>query len=370
MIKIPTSEVGLPEGLKSFHMAVASSPEMHEKFFKATSMLGPQIEQLLNLIFHGTSYIALCASLCMYRYEPHKRVSSEYKPFIIPNLPDEIEFTPSRVPDFLKEDTESEFVNVIYKESKEAESRSYGTGLCSVRKHHYTNVLGIKAWHIGPLFLYDKGTTPKEKAERRIPEASIDEHQCLTCLDSKKPNSLVELALGLEDSGQQFIWVVQKEIKRQGVKEEWLPEGFEERMEGRGLIIRGRSIRDALRLELTLEGVCAGLPMVAWLVSVEQFYNEKLVTQILAIGIRVGGRTWSKDGGDYVRREVIEQAVRQVMEGEEAEEIRSKARGLTEMARIAIEEGGSSDLDLDALFEELSLARIAHDSSQGEFVTC
>ncbi|PON88085.1 UDP-glucuronosyl/UDP-glucosyltransferase [Trema orientale] len=412
-------------------MAVASSPETHEKFLKATSMLGPQIEQLLkrnrpdclvvdvfflwatdvaakygipSLIFHGTSYIALCTSLCMYRYEPHKRVSSEYEPFIIPNLPDEIEFTASRVPDFLKEDAESEFINVIYKESKEAESRSYGVLVNSFYElepayaDHYTNVLGIKAWHIGPLFLYDKGTTPKEKAERGILEASIDDHQCSTWLDSKKPNSviyvcfgsltsfsdkqLMEIAMGLEDSGQQFIWVVQKEIKRQGFKEEWLPEGLEERMEGRGLIIRGWAPQVVI-LEheavgafvthcgwnSTLEGVCAGLPMVAWPVSAEQFYNEKLVTQILGIGIGVGVRTWSRDGGDFVRREVIEQAVRRVMEGEEAVEMRSKSRGLAEMARRAIEEGGSSYLDLDALFEELSLARIARDSSQGEFVT-
>ena len=43
------------------------------------------------------------------------------------------------------------------------------------------------------------------------------------------------------------------------------------------------------------------------------------------------------------------------MVGEEAEEIRSRARRLADMARRAFKERGSSYSDLDALIEELRL---------------
>ena len=38
----------------------------------------------------------------------------------------------------------------------------------------------------------------------------------------------------------------------------------------------------------TLEGVCCGVPMVAWPLSAEQFFNEKLLTDVLKIGVGVG----------------------------------------------------------------------------------
>ena len=69
--------------------------------------------------------------------------------------------------------------------------------------------------------------------------ASIDRHECLRWLDSKKPNSVLyicfgslfrssaaqlnEIAKDLEASGQDFIWVLKKEEKL-----DWLLEEFEE----------------------------------------------------------------------------------------------------------------------------------------------
>ena len=61
--------------------------------------------------------------------------------------------------------------------------------------------------------------------------------------------------------------------------------------------------------------------------DMEQFYNDKLVTQELGIGVEVGAEKWNRLVGDFVKREAIEKAVRQIMdEGEEAEEMRSKAK--------------------------------------------
>ncbi|KAI7980571.1 Abscisate beta-glucosyltransferase [Camellia lanceoleosa] len=56
--------------------------------------------------------------------------------------------------------------------------------------------------------------------------------------------------------------------------------------------------------------------------------------------------------------EAIEKGVRKVMVvTEEAEEMRNRARGLGEMAKRAVEEGGSSWNDLNALVEELRSCR-------------
>ena len=54
---------------------------------------------------------------------------------------------------------------------------------------------------------------------------------------------------------------------------------------------------------------------------------------------------------DGIKREAIEKAMRQILVGEEA----ARAKALGEMARKAVEEGGSSYFDLNALIEELML---------------
>ncbi|XP_008236570.1 PREDICTED: UDP-glucose flavonoid 3-O-glucosyltransferase 7-like, partial [Prunus mume] len=335
---------------------------------------------------HGTGFFPLCATLNLMLYEPHLKVSSDSEVFTLPNFPVEIKLTGSQIPAFLKKKVETEFTK-LFEASKACEKRSYGVIVNSfyelepVYADHYRKVFGRKAWHIGPVSLCNKAAL--DKAEMRGMEASLDEHECLNWLNSKKQNSVVylcfgsmtnfsdpqlfEIALGLEASGREFIWVVKKEKKE---KEEWLPEGFEKRMEGKGLIIRGWAPQvlilehEAIGGFVThcgwnsiLEGVSSGVPMITWPVSAEQFYNEKLLTEILRIGVAVGVQQWATfvdvKQEASVKREAIEKAVTEIMVGDEAEEIRSRAKALREMARRAVEEGGSSFSDLTALIEEL-----------------
>ena len=102
-----------------------------------------------------------------------------------------------------------------------------------------------------------------------------------------------------------------------------------------------------------LEGVVAGVPMVTWPIAYEQFFNEKLVAEILKIGVPVGAKKWAAGVGDTVKWEAVEKAVKRIMIGEEAEEMRNKAKGFSQLARQSVEEGGSSYSDLDALIAEL-----------------
>ncbi|XP_011000140.1 PREDICTED: scopoletin glucosyltransferase-like [Populus euphratica] len=406
IIKFPAAEAGLPEGCEN--LSSIKSWDMHANFFKAMSMLQQPIEQLLEechphclvadmtftwatevadklriprLYFNGTSYFAMCVFDSLKRYEPHRRVDSDFEPFIVPGLPDQIKTTRQQVPDYLKQTTEHEFTKFVNQVS-ESEVRSYGVLVNSFHElepaysEHYTKVMGRKAWHLGPLSLCNRNI--EDKAERGN-TASIGKHECLRWLDLKKPNSVLyicfgslfdfpaaqlrEIALALEDSGQNFIWVVRKHED----KEEWLPEGFERRMEGKGLIIRGWApqvlILDHKAVggfmthcgwNSTLEAVTAGVPLVTWPLYAEQFDNEKLITDVLKIGIGVGALEWSRYAKKIlVRKDDIEKAIVQLMAGEEAEEIRNRARELQEMARNAMEEGGSSYSDLTALLEEL-----------------
>lgn len=278
---------------------------------------------------------------------------------------------------------ESEFGN-RFKKIRESELKSYGVLVNSFYELEpdyaelYRKELGRRAWHIGPVSLCNRSI--EDKAWRGK-QASLDKHEWLNWLNLKKPNSVIyisfgsmanviapqlhEIALALEAAGQDFIWVVRNS---NGQEEEWLPQGFEQRMEGKGLIIRGWAPQ-VLILEheavgafvthcgwnSTLEGISAGVPMVTWPLFAEQFYNEKLVTHILKTGVSVGVKKWSKEPSleNVVKRDAIEKALREIMAGEEAEERRSRAKKLKEMAWKAVEEGGSSYCDLTALINGL-----------------
>ncbi|KAF7811001.1 scopoletin glucosyltransferase-like [Senna tora] len=137
-------------------------------------------------------------------------------------------------------------------------------------------------------------------------------------------------------------------------------------MEGKGLIIRGWAPQ-VLILDheavggfvthcgwnSTLEGISAGVPMVTWPRSADQFYNEKFVTEVARIGVGVGAKKYVESEEDNVKKEAIEKALKEIMEGEEAEEMRNRVKNFGKMAKQAMEEGGSSYLGFSALIEEL-----------------
>lgn len=81
-----------------------------------------------------------------------------------------------------------------------------------------------------------------------------------------------------------------------------------------------------------------------------------MITEILGIGFAVGAKEWVLGtGGGNIKREEVEMAVKTIMVGEETKERRNRAKGLKEMARKTVEEGGSSHSDLNDLIQELDL---------------
>ncbi|XP_038888672.1 scopoletin glucosyltransferase-like [Benincasa hispida] len=409
-LKLPSVEAGLPDACEN----ADSLPSLHllPKFFAATTLLQDQLEHALlqyrphciladmffpwtndvaakigipRLIFQGTSCFSHCALEFIRIHEPHKRVLSDTEHFLIPYLPGDIKLTKMQLPALDPENIENEFSKFIAKVD-ESVSCCYGVVVNSFYELEaeyadcYRDVLGRKMWLIGPLSLCN---TETQEIIHRGRESAIDEDECLKWLDSQKLNSVVyvcfgslakfnsvqlkEIAIGLEASGQNFIWVIRKGKEEEEAEERnWLPEGYEQRMEGKGLIIRGWApqllILDHPAVggfvthcgwNSTLEGVAAGVPMVTWPVGAEQFYNEKLVTEVLKIGVAVGVQKWVKIVGDFVGREAVEKAIRRVMEEEEGEEMRNRARKFAEKAKKAVGEDGSSYLTVDALIVEL-----------------
>ncbi|KAL3621138.1 hypothetical protein CASFOL_036050 [Castilleja foliolosa] len=417
IVDFPPEKSSLPKHILSLDQV--STPQLLSQFFEAVSLLQEPFEKLLHelnpdcvisdmflpwtldstdkfgiprLVFHGISCLALCASEQMAIHKPYKNVSSDSEPFILPNLPHKLTFVRSQMSQHEWNEDENDF-SKLRQRMRESEEKSYGVVVNSFHElepdyvNHYKNVLGRKTWHIGPLFLCNKNNGgEKEKLAQRGKESSIDELECLAWLDSKKPESVVyicfgsmvtftpaqlqETAAGLEASGQDFIWVVRRGKHEQDEDNEvWLPQGFEERTKGKGLIIRGWApqvmILDHPSVgafvthcgwNSTMEGICSGLPMVTWPAFAEQFYNEKLVTEVLGIGVSVGNKKYLANVScEGVRKEAVEAAVRRVMVGEEAEGMRNRAKSYKEMARKAVEEGGSSYSDLNALIDELSV---------------
>ncbi|KAL2924263.1 Abscisate beta-glucosyltransferase [Bienertia sinuspersici] len=194
----------------------------------------------------------------------------------------------------------------------------------------------------------------------------------------------------LESLGCSFIWVLSKVLKSNNEIEEtsndwWLPNGFEESMKekGDGLVIRGWAPQttilkhEAIGGFLThcgwnsiLEGICGGVPLITWPMFADQFYNEKLVTQVLKIGVEVGNmvwKAWATDETEVVPKLKITSAITRVMGGgEEGEELRRKVKEFSVLAHKAVEEGGSSYKDIKALLHVLRLHkqdRISKESS-------
>ncbi|XP_031128298.1 scopoletin glucosyltransferase-like [Ipomoea triloba] len=416
LLEFPAVEAGLPESCQRLDQVPGD--DGLPRFFKACAMLQPSLEDLLQelrpdcivadmffpwatkaaakfdiprLIFHGTSYLALCAMQSLRVYKPFNDVTSDLELFNIPNLPHELKLTKLQVSPFERSEVEnpmSEFMRRV----RESEETSYGVIFNSFYElepdyaEHYKNVLGRRAWSVGPLSLYNRDV--EDKAQRGK-KSAIDEHECLKWLDSKNPHSVVyicfgsvanfapsqlhEMAMGIEASGMDFVWVIRNKREEDNGSEKWMPEGFEERTKGKGLIIRGWAPQ-VLILDhpsvgafvthcgwnSTLEGVSGGVPMVTWPVFAEQFVNEKLMTDILRTGTGVGSKEWKRVDSDGVKREAIAEAIKKVMISEESEEMRSRAKAMKDKAKKAIEEGGSSYLGLSFLLDELRAYHVKH----------
>ncbi|KAA8516609.1 hypothetical protein F0562_016885 [Nyssa sinensis] len=372
-IPFPCQEVGLPPGCENLDSL--PSPDLISKFYSALKTA--QKFHVPRLVFHGMCCFSLLSSHNVRLYNAHHSVSSDSEPFVVPGMPERVEITRAQLPGAFVALPDLDDVRV---QMQNAESSAYGVVVNSFRElehgcvEAYGKAIEKKVWCVGPVALCNKETLDKFE---RGNKPSIDEKKCLGWLDSMKPKTvlyaclgsqcrlvpsqLIELGLGLEASKHPFIWVIKTEERFSELEKWLLEEKFEERIEGRGLLIKGwapqvlilshPAIRGFLThcgWNSTIEGVCSGVPMITWPMFAEQFFNEKFIVEILKIGVCVGVEVpvrWGQEErvGVLVKKGEVEKAIERLMDGgEEGENRRRKARELGAIARSAMESAHSN----------------------------
>ncbi|KAL3518247.1 hypothetical protein ACH5RR_020836 [Cinchona calisaya] len=156
-----------------------------------------------------------------------------------------------------------------------------------------------------------------------------------------------ELAWGLKNSNVYFLFVVRSKEQSK------LPKGFleENSKSEKGLVVSWCPQLKVLEHKAlgcfvthcgwnsTLEALSFGVPVVAMPQWSDQITNAKFIDNVWGNGVKAA-RT--NDSG-LITREEVEFLLKEVMEGEKGEEIRKNASKWKELAKEAVDEGGSSD---------------------------
>ncbi|OIW02320.1 hypothetical protein TanjilG_11214 [Lupinus angustifolius] len=210
-----------------------------------------------------------------------------------------------------------------------------------------------------------------------IDHAQTGSHECLTWLDGKPRGSVLfvcfgsggtlsnaqmdELAIGLEMSEQNFLWVVKSPNDKianasyftahtRADPFDFLPKGFVERTKGRAFIVSSWAPQAQVLSHgsiggfLThcgwnsiLESMVNGVPLVAWPLYAEQKMNAVLVSEDVKVALR------PKVGENgLVGREEIASVVKRLMEGEDGKKLCYQMKELKDVAAKILSENGSS----------------------------
>ncbi|KAJ4711160.1 Glycosyltransferase [Melia azedarach] len=211
---------------------------------------------------------------------------------------------------------------------------------------YLANQLGKPVWGVGPLLpeqFYKSAAAASSSAgsvlvhDREIRtnrrRSNVTEEEVIQWLDSKAPGSVLyvsfgtevgpsleeysELAKALEATKAAFIWVIPEGAGRSGppppapppphltgagseLPEGYCPDGMDNKVGKRGLIIRGWApqllilshpstggILSHCGWNSTLEAIGCGVPVLGWPIRGDQHYNAKLVINHLKVGCMV-----------------------------------------------------------------------------------
>lgn len=176
----------------------------------------------------------------------------------------------------------------------------------------------------------------------------------IAAMDEK---SLVEVAWGLANSEQPFLWVVRPGLVHGSEWLEMLPNGFLNLVSERSYIVKWAPQQEVLShpsvggfwthsgWNSTVESICEGVPMICSPFFGDQMVNSRYVNDVWKIGMKL-------EKG--LERGEIEDTIRRLMSNREGEGIRGRVLCLKEKVDICLDEGGSSYKALDALIEFIS----------------
>lgn len=321
------------------------------------------IQNAESYTFHSVSAFAIY----LYKYEATGKASNPKIPKDLPSLKDCFTL------EFLN------FIKSQYELTKLNSGLLYNT--CKIIEAPYIDLLekemvgsNKKQWAIGPF-------NPVSVTKNRYSERG---HKCLQWLDKQAPNSVLyvsfgtttalsdeqvkELAYGLEQSKQKFIWVLRDADKGNvfvgEVRRVELPRGYEERVHGMGMVVRDW----APQLEILghvatggfmshcgwnscMESISMGVPIAAWPMHSDQPRNTVLVTQVLKLGLVV--KEWARRE-EVVTSSAVEKAVRRLMESKEGNGMRKRAADLGGAVQRSMDKGGVSRKELNSFIAHIT----------------
>lgn len=165
---------------------------------------------------------------------------------------------------------------------------------------------------------------------------------------------LAEMAWGLANSKQPFLWVIRPGSIIGSDWTELLPQGFREAIGERGFIVKWAPQREVLAhgavggfwthcgWNSTVESISEGVPMICKPCFSDQKVHARFISRVWRIGLEL------EDGFE---RGEIERAVRRLMINSDGEEIRVRAKDMKEKIQVSMSKGGSNYNFLNELVE-------------------
>ncbi|CAN6866710.1 unnamed protein product [Brassica oleracea] len=168
---------------------------------------------------------------------------------------------------------------------------------------------------------------------------------------------LLEIAWGLRNSDQPFLWVVRVGMVNGTKWIEAIPEELMERLKEKGKIVKWAPQQDVLKHRATggflthngwnstVESVCEGVPMICVPSVWDQLLNARFVSDVWMVGLHLEGR---------IERNEIERVVRKLLLEPEGEVIRERMQLLAEKVGRSVKQNGSAYRSLEHLVDHIS----------------
>ncbi|OIW04155.1 hypothetical protein TanjilG_00715 [Lupinus angustifolius] len=335
-----TEKLPLPDFIKLFHASVSLEAPLRSLVSKITQEEGHPPLCIISDVFHGwvtnvaesfgTGNISFTtcgaygtlAYISMWSNLPHRKTDTEE--FWVPGFPKNYTFQRSQLHKHIRSADGSDAWSRFFIPQIALSMKSKGWICNTVEEIEplgiqlLRNYLQLPVWTVGPL---QPPASLKSSKNRAGKESGISVEACIEWLHLKDQSSvlyisfgsqntisasqMMALAEGLEESGKSFIWVIRPPFGFDMNAEflaEWLPKGFEERMEDnkRGILVHkwgpqleilSHSSTGAFLSHCgwnsVLESLSQGVPIIGWPLAAEQAYNAKMLVEEMGVSVEL-----------------------------------------------------------------------------------
>ncbi|KAL4389256.1 hypothetical protein S245_006854 [Arachis hypogaea] len=234
----------------------------------------------------------------------------------------------------------------------------------------------VGVFSIGPLHMCMASSETQEKNNNCSTSLMKEDYSCITWLNEQEPCSvlyvslgsiasweekeLIEVAYGLTNSEQRFLWVIRPETI------ESIPEEVKSATRKKGRIVTWAPQREVLAHRAvggfwshcgwnsTLESMCFGVPMMCQPCFGDQRVNARLVSNVWKVGIECSEMR--------IKRDEVEGAVRRMMVSEEGKLMREKAVLMKDKIKISIRDNDALNGIVHAIVMSSSNSSAQHNN--------